>query len=414
MYNNHASKPYSLIDDQSQFQYINSVAVSQAGTFLISVTARNGDCTLENYSDKFASFYVYTRRSTDQCKTWSDRITTYSAADKGPEYNAEMGQFLPVPAPLGDERKMRIYQFHIYRNSHSSVRFGKIGYTYSEDDGQTWNGPDGPESIYHVDSPDDYDISRCEKGWGWHLMGPGLIMSNGKWILPINISTDPHPLGEIQSEIIFMVSDNILTEPDPARIVFEFFPKPPHGIKSPIVSDPSRTLAQEPQICELSERHLICVFRTGSGRVEFSTSKDYGHTWTTAAPLRHWPDDGPVILNPNCPCPFVKISDGRFVLLHCNNDGTYNGGKDPFDARKNRSPIYVSIGRDIKGKNQPLIFTAPRLLCSIDDFHAEVNHRDLSYGAFIEHAGQYYHFYNALWWFVQVNNVDPALLEFKL
>jgi hypothetical protein len=89
-----------------------------------------------------------------------------------------------------------------------------------------------------------------------------------------------------------------------------------------------------------------------------------------------------VIPNPNCPCPFTRLIDGRYALLYCNNDGTANGGEWPFDGRKSRNPIYISIGREIKNpsEEQPMLFTAPRLLTQIDGCRPDAPNRDLSYG----------------------------------
>jgi hypothetical protein len=413
-YSTQAANPFALIDDVSNFQYINSVCITQFGTFLLSATSRTGYVPEDLHSNETVSFLSYTRRSTDRCRTWQPRVIAYDGSDMGPEWNSEMGQFLPVPAPLGPERKMRIYQFHIRRHAPKSVRFGKIVFTYSEDDGKSWLGPDGPGTVFEVQDPAGYTVSESKDGWGWHLMAPGHIMSNGEWILPINVSSDPAPLGEIQSEVVFMISKNILTEPDPEKIEFEFFPKPPRGILSPIEGERQRSLAQEPQVVELSDHRLMCVFRTGNGRIEYTVSKDYGRTWTNADILRYWPEDGPVVLNPNCACPFTRLTDGRYALLHCNNDGTHNGGRDPYDSRKNRNPVYVSVGREVKGGGQPMMFAAPRLLCSIEGFHPENPRRDLTYGAFIESCGEYFHFYNAVWNFIQVNKADPLLLDFVL
>ncbi len=412
-YSTQAANPFALIDDLTDFQYINSVTVTQKGTFLISVTSRAGSLQDHLHSSDTVSFHTYTRRSVDRCKSWQGRVLAYDGSDQGPKWSSEMGQLLPVPAPLGPERLMRIYQFHIRRNVEESVRFGSIVFTYSEDDGRSWHGPKGPGTVYEVPTPSGYAISEMAVPWGWHLMAPGCILSTGEWILPINVSTDPAPLGEIQSEVIFLVSKNILTEPDPTKIKFEFFPKPPRGIQSPIENEPNRSLAQEPQLVELSDGCLLCVFRTGNGRIEYTVSRDHGRTWSDGKILRYWPENGPIVMNPNCACPFTKLTDGRYALLHCNNDGTMRGSKDPYDSRKNRNPIYISIGREIShSSGQPMMFTAPKLLCSIEGYHPENPRRDLTYGAFLESAGEYFHFYNALWNFIQVNKIDPLLLEF--
>ncbi len=413
-YNFHALKPYALIDDQSNFQYINSVTVTQKGTFLISVTAREKLLAPGESVSGNDSFYVYTRRSEDRGKTWQPRVTAYRGHDAGEDYNAEMGQLFPVPAAIGPEQKLRIYQFHIRRHAPSSIRFGKLAYSFSEDDGRSWTGPRGPGSVYMIPEPKGYTISQSKDGYGWHLMGPPIIMSNGQFLLPLNISTDPEPLAEIHSEIVFMISRNIFTETDPAAVTFHFYPAPPDGIKSPLKNERQRTLAQEPQVVELSDHRIMCVFRTGNGRVEYAVSQDFARTWTNAQPLRYYPQKGPEIKNPNCACPFTKLSNGTFALLHTNNDGYMHGSESPFDGRKNRHPIYVTIGKELTAdNNQPMMFTASRILCSMEGFHPENPRRDLTYGALVESEGEFFHYYNALWNYIQVNKVAPSVLRFR-
>ena len=52
------------------------------------------------------------------------------------------------------------------------------------------------------------------------------------------------------------------------------------------------------------------------------------------------------MLHPNAACPLSKLPNGTYAQLFCNNDGTFNGGADPYDHLRNRWPVYVSIGRE--------------------------------------------------------------------
>ena len=406
MYSTSAQTPYALIDDSGpeHGQYINSFCITRTGTWLISVTTGHS---------RWGT--TYTRRSTDRGRTWEDRVYVIEPGKLEAGKTIEMGQMLP----LSD----RIYQFHI-QHTHADTRFGEIKYTVSYDDGKTWQGPNGPGSLYHLESP-KYELSPNRDGW--HLMAPGLTLDTGEWLLPLNISTDPLPLSEIRSELVFGISKNVFTAKDPADVRFEFFPKPPHGVRVALEgvgsdarlcvganSPPTHSrasLGQEPQVVQLSDRRLFSVCRTGNGCLYYTVSDDLGRTWREGQPLRYR-DGGERMLNPNCACPLAKLSGGRYAQLLCNNDGTAFGGADPFDHTKNRQPVYISIGRETGSKTgQPLHFSEPRLLCSIEGFHPEQHWRDLTYGFFLEDGGEYYHFYNAVWRFVQVNRVDPRLVE---
>ncbi|MGQ9455896.1 MAG: sialidase family protein [Armatimonadota bacterium] len=401
-YSTSALRPYAVIDDAGpeHGQYINSFCITKKGTWLISITIGHS---------RWGT--TYTKRSTDRGNTWEDRVYVIEPGKLEPGKTIEMGQLLPL-----DDR---IYQFHI-QHTHPDTRFGELRYTVSYDDGRSWEGPDGPGSLYSLETP-TYELSPNKNGW--HLMAPGLIIQRIKsgecqtnthqaeWLLPMNISTDPLPLSEIRSELVFAISSNILTAKDPKDISFEFHPAPPHGVKVPLESSPGESLGQEPQVVQLSDGRLFSVCRTGNGCIYYTVSEDYGRSWWDAQPLCYR-EGGPRILHPNCPCPLAKLTGGRYALLFCNNDGTAFGGKDPFDHTKNRQPVYISIGREIGPKDgQPLEFSEPRLLCSIEGFHPEQQWRDLTYGFFLEDQGEYYHFYNAVWRFIQINRVDPKLVE---
>lgn len=395
VYSTTAKAPYAMIDDAGEpNQYINSFCITRNGTWLISVTIGHS---------KWGS--TYTRRSADRGKTWEDRVWVIEPGVLGPGKTIEMGQLLPLPNPI--DGKERIYQFHI-QHTHPDTRFGRVRYSVSHDDGRTWEGPGGSGTLYELATP-TYELSP--ENDGWHLMAPGLLMDTGEWLLPLNISTDPLPLSEIRSELVFGISRNVLTAKDPKDITFEFFPKPPHGVKVPLESTPGASLGQEPQVVQLSDRRLFCVCRTGNGCLWYTVSDDLGRTWRDAQPLRYH-DGGERMLHPNCPCPLTKLSNGRYALLFCNNDGNAFGADNPFDNLRNRQPVYLAVGLETGSKTgQPLRFSQPRLLCTIEGFRPEIGWRDLTYGCFLEDKAEYYHFYNAVWKNVQVNRVDPALVE---
>ena len=157
-----AGNPMAIIDQVEKKQYINSFCVTRKGTWIVSVT-----------SGEIGEAKVYVRRSEDQGRTWSeDRILVYSPRiderlGNREDYDCEMGQLFPVPDPIGETGTHRIYQFSIVRNIRKGTRFGKLVYTYSEDDGETWLGPHGANSCYDLKSP-VYDT--VGHAWGWHLM----------------------------------------------------------------------------------------------------------------------------------------------------------------------------------------------------------------------------------------------------
>jgi hypothetical protein len=106
--------------------------------------------------------------------------------------------------------------------------------------------------------------------------------------------------------------------------------------------------------------------RSLQGIIFYALSEDNGYHWDEPRPLRYEPGGNP-ILNPIVPCPLYQLHDGRYLLLFYNNDGRANGGKSPVDAKHNRYPAWVSIGRELKGeKDHPLQFGPPKILASSD------------------------------------------------
>lgn len=326
--------------------YINSVAVTTKGTWLVSFT--RGD----NVGDAFVPERIFLRRSEDRGLTWQPRQLVYDGKYLGAR-QAEMGQLLVVPDTN------RVYQFSI---NHSGVRFGEAVFTYSDDDGRTWLGPEGPGSVYHVKVP-PYELAPA--GRSNHFMAKGIVMSNGEFILPMAVATDPEEMGEIQADAVFMISDNILTEGDPERLHFDFCPRGPRGIVVPKREGSSESLAQEPHVVQLSDERLFCTMRTGLGCIYFSTSSDFGRTWAPARPLRH--ENGRPILHPNAPCPLIKLSNGNYLLFHHNNKGDVFGSQSVYDFQKNRRPVYVCRAReDLSNPEQPLLFSDSKFLCDSD------------------------------------------------
>lgn len=388
-----AGNPTAVIDCAEPVQYINSFCVSQRGTWLLSVTSRGTD----------GIHRVYVARSEDEGRQWTTRIPAYDAhAERGDDFNCEMGQLYAVPGGR------RIYQFHIQRRLSNSVRFGKLVYTVSEDDGASWWGPDGANTVFEVDAP-IYDLVGSE--WGWHLMAPPLRASWGTVYLPMNCCTDPPALADIESEPVFAATSNIDSVTDPAEVRFEFYPPPPHGLFVPYEDRPGKSHGMEAQLAELSDGRIFAAIRTGNGCVYFTTSGDRGRSWAPAEPLRQF-DGGPVIANPSCPNPLTALPDARYVILHCNNDGNVFGANSVFEHTVVRHPIFASVGRESSGDSMPIRWSEPILVTTLDgyeDTHGAPMGNDLTYGLLHVQDGRYYHFYNAKWECVQMNEIPAEL-----
>ncbi len=375
--------------------YINSVIVSAKGTWLVSFTRAE-----EIADGTFVHEKIYIRRSTDKGRTWGDRIDVYDGRLEGVR-QAEMGQLVVVP------HNNRIYQFSI---KHTGVRFGRIVYTYSDDDGITWLGPNGRNSAYNIEVP---GYAVAPKGDSNHLMAKGIILDNGEFILPFAVATDPEELGGIEAEVVFMVCDNIFREADPSKLAFKFFPEGRDGLKVPR-ADGNGSLAHEPHIVQMSDGRLFCTMRTGRGCIYYSVSDDLGRTWASPEPLRYC-EGGRAVLHPNAPCPLIKLRSGKYLLFHHNNDGIAFGGTDPFCFRVNRRPIYVAVGRELpNAKGQPMMFTDSKFLMDSDGIPAEnfMRTTEIScYSGLIEDGGEMYYIYGNKWLRVEMIKLSREMLD---
>lgn len=377
--------------------YIGSVAVSECGTWLVSFS-----CAQRSADGILTPERVFVKRSVDGGRTWLPRQMVYDGKDQNAR-QAEMGQFVVVPGTG------RIYLFSI---RHTGVRFGQMVFTYSDDDGQTWLGPKGPNTAYDVKVPPYLFAPRGDSN---HLMAKGIWLSNGKYLLPFSIASDPPELGEIESENVFMMCDNFLTEDNPERLRFHFFPEGNYGLRVPHPNKPQSSLAQEPHVVELTNGFLMCVMRTGQGCIYYALSSDFGQTWSQPKPLCY-AEGGKAIPHPNAPCPFYRLRNGMYVLFFHNNDGKIHGARGAFDFRKNRRPLYLSVGRyvsNVPNGGQPMIFSSPRFLLDSDGIPASIlETTEIScYGGIIENADGVYFIHSNKWEKLQMFRIPSAMLD---
>src|SRR5690606_1546195 len=55
-------------------------------------------------------------------------------------------------------------------------------------------------------------------------------------------------------------------------------------------------------------------------------------------------------------CPIYQLSDGRYVLLHHNNDGRVNGS-EPEQTMLNRAPAFIALGEFRPNAEKPIWFS---------------------------------------------------------
>ena len=291
----------------------------------------------------------------------------------------------------------RVYCFYGKSAGKSDFRYDLshvLQMRYSDDDGRTWSAEAFDYAIEDraIDNPDP----SVNKNWiVWQIP---YVTSQGAVIAPYSRWSSPKSAGPFGSESFFFHFENILTEPDPAKLVIRTFPQTPHGLRAPAPTCPADSWCEEPSIVELSDRRLFCVMRTALGVIFWSVSADQGRTWTSPTPLLDRPG-GNFMLNPVSPCPIYKLRDGRYMLLYYNNDGSANGGEIPAHysyVRQNRYPAFITVGRERLGDPvQPIHFGRTKMFATSDGVPLGAGGRTevATYPSLLEDGGERILFY---------------------
>ncbi len=216
--------------------------------------------------------------------------------EDGPGTGMASWQFLiPCPdvLPGGGSRIWCFYTKNVGVDDARAADTGVLRGRLSDDDGISWSRetfdyPIAPNAISNPDPsvppvwivyqnptalPDGSVIAGFTR-WASDAVDPGADMLHR------------------MSECCFLRFENILSEPDPAKLVVTTWPAGPHGLQ---VESPERagvSVAQEPSVQPLPDGRLICVMRTLRGMLYFALSEDGGRNWDQPRPLRYAPDGG--------------------------------------------------------------------------------------------------------------------------
>ena len=326
------------------------VVPTPARTFLAFWT----QATHENDPDQ----RVVMSRSTDRGRSWTKPVVL-AGDPTGRKERLASWQF-PVVVP----HTGRVYLFWNQNVGIVDARedtTGVLAYRWSDDDGLTWS-----ESRTLPIRKSAISASAPWRPENWIVYQCPIVTRSGRVMVGFTrwASREIQPEGGLfdrDSEIWFLRFDNILSEPDPTKLVVTTLPDGDHGLRVPRPDMPEVSVAQEPTFQELGDGRMICVMRTRTGSIYYALSADGGHTWDEPRPLRFAPG-GPVVHQPLASCPLYKLRDGRFVLIFHNNNGYAHGGISVSDSKKNRRPVYLAVGREIDHPDHPIMFTRPRLL----------------------------------------------------
>jgi hypothetical protein len=302
-------------------------------------------------------------RSDDDGATWA--APTHVAGPKRPGDGHMASWGFPLVSKSG-----RIYVIYNQYHGLDDVLHqftGTMDCVYSDDMGKTWSKPG---TVPMQRSPFDHPDARLGSNWiVWQLPQRDL---QGRWFTGFSrwpskmVRTPPHinSWTAWESVVEFMRFENIDDDPAPQDIRITFSAWGEDALRVPHYSNPLLSLAHEPSHVRLPDNRLFCVMRTMSGYIWYSLSDDDGVTWCSPRPLLR-KDHGLPILEPLCCCPIYQLADGRYVLLHHNNDGRFQGCQ-PEDSNVNRRPAFIALGEFRPHAEQPLWFSRSKQLMDND------------------------------------------------
>ncbi len=302
-------------------------------------------------------------RSEDEGATWSKPLRIAGPDRPGAGPMASWG--FPMVSRSG-----RIY---VVWNQYQGIddvihqHTGTMACAYSDDCGATWSAPAGiPMARSPYDDPDPTVPSN------WIVWQKPIRDLEGRWFTGFSrwvskaVRTPPHNNSWTAWETVveFMRFDNLDDDPAPEEIRISYSAWGGQALRVPHYANPLLSVAQEPSLVRLPDDRLFCTTRTMAGCVWWSLSADDGRTWSSPRPLLRR-DHGLPILEPLCCCPLYELGDGRYILLHHNNDGRFEGCA-PEDTGRNRRPAFLALGEFRPGAEQPIWFSPSKQLMDND------------------------------------------------
>lgn len=324
--------------------------------------------------------HVVSTISKDQGKTWSPLV------DIEPAGGPEASWAVPLVTPSG-----RVYVFYDYNGDgiHSlngkRIRADMLGwyvFKYSDDHGQTWSKERQrlPLRLTACDRTNDWQ-GKVQIFWG--ICKPQVAERDvvftfsklGRYMLD-------------QGEGWLYHSDNILTEPDVAKIHWDLWPEGDHGIRAPELG----SVQEEHNVVSFGAGRWYCVYRTTTGYPCQSYSMDNGKTWSKPEFMTHTLG-GQRLKNPRA-CPKLwRTANGKYLFWFHNHSGK---------SFQDRNPAWIVGGVERGGR---LHWSQPEILLYDPDPQTRMSYPDL-----IEQDGRYW-VTETQKTVARVHEIDRSLLE---
>jgi hypothetical protein len=368
------------------------VVVTKQGHWLCTLTTGSG-------VEGQAGQHVAATISADRGRTWGPLVAIEPAG--GPEASWVM----PLVVPSSG----RIYAFYTYNidnlrevpaaNHPGAARrvdtLGAYVFRFSDDGGVTWSKdrytiPMRPMRIDRENGTDAKTLLFW--GVGDPIVDRGSMFLGfskvGKWGVPGTL---------VRSRGCLLRSDNILTEPDPAKVEFTLLPDGDEGLRAP-----RGPIAEETNLVALSDGSLYATYRTIDGYPCAAISRDRGATWTGPSYMAYEPGGSRRVKHPRAANFVKKFANGKYLYWFHNHGGEASQSDPAWDPYQGRNPVWVCGGVERGGS---IAWSEPEILLYDDDPKVR-----MSYPDFIEDGGRVY-VTETQKTVARVHPIEPGLLD---
>ena len=354
------------------------VVIAEDGAWVCIMTTGSG-------REGQAGQHVVTMRSEDRGKTWSTPVAL--EPDDGPE--ASYAVLLRIPGG-------RIYAF--YNHNTDNVRtvkadnppygdglcrrvdsLGHFVFKFSDDNGRTWSADryDIPQRLM------DIDRQNADKGdllYFWNVGRP-FIHSGAAYV-------SLHKVGGFgdgfftRSEGVLLMSQDLLSESDPAKITWETLPDGDFGLRTP---PGGGSVSEEQSYAVLSDGSIYSVYRTIDGHPACTYSRDNGHTWSEPQ-YQNFADGR--MKHPRAANFLWKCSNGKYLYWFHNHGGRHirEHPQQRTNAYNDRNPVWLCGGEEADGpEGREIRWSQPEIVLYDDDPYVRMSYPDL-----VEQDGRIY------------------------
>jgi hypothetical protein len=182
---------------------------------------------------------------------------------------------------------------------------------------------------------------------------------------------------------VLLRSANILTERDPAKIVWETLPDGEIGLRTPPGGGP---VAEEQSFVTLSDGSIFSVYRTIDGHSAFSYTRDGGRTWDTPQYMKY--ADGRLMKHPRAANFAWRCENGKYLYWFHNHGGRFirEHPQRRTIAYQDRNPVWLIGGVEADSPRGKVIqWSQPEILLYDDDPMIRMSYPDL-----VEDGGRYF------------------------